>query len=104
MPGSLRPPRQPTRVSVFLLLLPPLYCPLDSFLLVFVCRPQAAGRADHDGTDSEGDGDAATVSNVSNGGAPPQSIASQLDALAEQEDLLLQQYQADMRYLDEVHM
>ncbi|CAM9352179.1 unnamed protein product [Ectocarpus sp. 13 AM-2016] len=35
------------------------------------------------------------------GSAPQQSIASQLDALAAQEDLLLQQFRADMRHLDE---
>lgn len=36
------------------------------------------------------------------GSTPQQSIASQLDALAAQEDLLLQQFRADMRHLDEV--
>ncbi|CAM9733264.1 unnamed protein product [Ectocarpus sp. 4 AP-2014] len=35
------------------------------------------------------------------GSAPQQSIASQLEALAAQEDLLLQQFRADMRHLDE---
>lgn len=50
-------------------------------------------------------GEVGFFSDAGDGGgsaAPPQSIASQLDALAVQEDLLLQQYQVDMRHLDEV--
>ena len=74
--------------------------------------------ADPDATESEGEysgaaasasvsgaasGAAAAAANGKAGeGAPPQSIAAQLDALAVQEDMLLQQYQADMRRLDEV--
>lgn len=53
------------------------------------------------GTNAE----AGLVDDTGDGGAsaaPPQSIASQLDALAAQEDLLLQHYQADMQRFDEV--
>ncbi|CAN0322906.1 unnamed protein product, partial [Pylaiella littoralis] len=52
------------------------------------------------GTNAE----AGLVDDTGDGGAsaaPPQSIASQLDALAAQEDLLLQHYQADMQRFDE---
>lgn len=80
-----------------------------------------AGVDDPDATDSEGEdlataypaavasgASAAAASGAANGDAgssapaPPQSIAAQLDALALQEDMLLQGYQDDMRDLDEV--
>lgn len=72
----------------------------------------AAGFSNAGPNSAESNGDAGAAANAETGlvdeagdggasAAPPQSIASQLDALAVQEDLLLQQYQVDMRHLDE---